>query len=1286
MTTILNNEKVIKTIYQISDIHIPLNDNIKMANYERIFNNLYSKINNTSNENSIIILCGDIFHAGLSNQNLMMAKDLFINLSNICDLIIITGNHDLVSKNNDNLNHIKPVLYKLMTKNKIYHLIKEGEYIYGNLIFGLTTMFSKKVYTIQNGENKIKIGLYHGQIHGSKTNNHVFTNTGLFNVSNFDSYDYVLLGDIHQYQTFRPNKTMAYSSSLIQQNFGEYIDYHGFIKWNLENKTHLYFHIENEYCYLTIIFENNKKISPDKLDNLPKYINLRIIHKNTDMKYITKMCNDIKKKYTIVSISYINKNTSIINTNNSLNSDTLLYKNKDEIKKSLIDYISKHIDNYESKQKKINDKIEHIIKNEIEYNYEKMIINFEILKIKFNNFNVFDENNFINYENLNGIITINNKNGVGKSTICVYVLLYALFGTENKHCINSNKTELYTEINFKINNICYKITRDYHHNKKIVTGITKIYKNNNEIHTGRTEQNIKTYIENEILHFTQQDFIDYVIMDQKKCVSFLDKSPLEKKNYFFSIFKLDVFNDICSYLAKEIKLLKDRNNLLYNNNNKYDYTALIKLNNDIIHKAEILNNKQKHINELYLEHYNKKILLENKINEINENSKNQINKKHKYIQNSQLIENIKKEINKLNLEIKNKTNELDMIMLNNKNIDINSLDNKINNIQKNINEKWKMYDNSKYVITNNDILYDKIKCNNDIIINKKQQLTLLINNKNNMYENILNEYNEFLNNNNNKIQHYQNLINLTNIKHDVIDEYNNLEKSNNDLIDNNKNLYKLLDNNNNKITYSEYITLIHDTNNLELELKYMIKQNDLINKIINITKNINRTCRICINNKKLYDKIQNEEYNKNNIGIYEDKIRNNKIIINENKKYFEGFNEIDNIKKNNENDIIKYKIDKNNLLIEYNNKKIDLIKKDINEKQRYDDIINKINEIKNKKYEKYELYKTEEEQINILTNEINTINKENEDIENEIKENNKKMDIINNNTKIESEINNNNEEIEKIKLIKKGYITFNENINSINMQINSLIIQRETFIKKISILEIENENYKKDNMNNDDINELEKEYIIIDNKTTEYKTILDKYENEIWELNNELIITKTKIETINETNNKITDISNRINLYTEIHNIIESGFINSLFMNIINTIEDNINNTLKIYANFSIKIKYEKDKFEIFKIDDNNKLSLSSRLSGYENMILNLTFRLIFNKYNCVCKINFMVLDEVFSYCDSDNKTKIESLLNYMETLYKFILIITHDDQLKTYGKREINIKQNNNYSHIEIE
>jgi len=77
-----------------------------------------------------------------------------------------------------------------------------------------------------------------------------------FSTSDFVGFNYVLLGDIHKSQILSQDPLTAYAGSLMQLNFGEEVDNHGMLVWDLGKGKATHVPIENEYRYYNIIIEN----------------------------------------------------------------------------------------------------------------------------------------------------------------------------------------------------------------------------------------------------------------------------------------------------------------------------------------------------------------------------------------------------------------------------------------------------------------------------------------------------------------------------------------------------------------------------------------------------------------------------------------------------------------------------------------------------------------------------------------------------------------------------------------------------------------------------------------------------------------------------------------------------------------------------------------------------------------------------------------------------------------------------------------------------------------------
>ena len=294
---------MIEVIYHLADIHIP-NNISRHEEYNEVFKEVYKKIDE-DNKEKLIVICGDLFHdkTMIKPEALSLAKDFIFNLSIYGEIIIIDGNHDINITNDTRMSTIEAMIKRIKSDNKIHYLKENKIYKIRGINFGLTTMYSNEVTKIENKNKEEKyIGLYHGTLYKSKTdNNYEFQNEKSLKPNNFDEYDITLLGDIHKFQYLNDKKTIAYSSSLIQQNFGESEEDHGMLKWNIKTLQSSFIKIKNDYVYKTINVEDATNYEIKGIEN--KKIRLRIRYNSIDRNKIRKYESTIKKKYNIISIT-----------------------------------------------------------------------------------------------------------------------------------------------------------------------------------------------------------------------------------------------------------------------------------------------------------------------------------------------------------------------------------------------------------------------------------------------------------------------------------------------------------------------------------------------------------------------------------------------------------------------------------------------------------------------------------------------------------------------------------------------------------------------------------------------------------------------------------------------------------------------------------------------------------------------------------------------------------------------------------------------------------------------
>lgn len=277
----------IKYVCHISDLHIragidTLDPKItRFTEYEIVFKRIITFLKNLNYTNMIICITGDIVHdkrkAGATCINLV---NTFINqLADIAPVYIIRGNHDYDQASLTKQDMLSSYMSGF-SKNVTY-LNTTGVYVTNNVCFGVVAIQDvlKQGNTFGRVEtlpefpdvskmpsDLIKIALFHGDV----------PKTYPLEWISSKGYDYLLLGDLHNMQIYGsnviydttnantpvfkiasyPKKSKSlmwgYPGSTIQQNFGESILGHGFIMWNLENQIADFYHVANDYGFITV--------------------------------------------------------------------------------------------------------------------------------------------------------------------------------------------------------------------------------------------------------------------------------------------------------------------------------------------------------------------------------------------------------------------------------------------------------------------------------------------------------------------------------------------------------------------------------------------------------------------------------------------------------------------------------------------------------------------------------------------------------------------------------------------------------------------------------------------------------------------------------------------------------------------------------------------------------------------------------------------------------------------------------------------------------------------------
>jgi len=364
-------------IIHLSDIHIRIGDTerSRYSEYSIVFHNLIQSIASQEavrNNTAVIVITGDIFHHKnkLEPCGLELALQLLVDLSKLAPVIMIRGNHDYrqdLPKEPDMISAL--MKYQLPG---VHYIDVSGIHPFENLHFGVTAIQDTLLYGSTSGisselppfpvppqksPHTYNIALFHGSVTTSTLQNGMSISPTIhsYPIEWFGStYDAILLGDIHLQQVKRvehidskqpdlPNTThchtysytsdstpWGYPGSLIQQDFGETLNGHGYIVWNLKDREIHTFHVTNPYGYVKLRFDDTHdtlEILYREISNMsPTYIPLsQIVDKswfpsNLHVSYTGKVFNhSISHRITEYFNTY---NKRVIRINQPVEYDT----------------------------------------------------------------------------------------------------------------------------------------------------------------------------------------------------------------------------------------------------------------------------------------------------------------------------------------------------------------------------------------------------------------------------------------------------------------------------------------------------------------------------------------------------------------------------------------------------------------------------------------------------------------------------------------------------------------------------------------------------------------------------------------------------------------------------------------------------------------------------------------------------------------------------------------------------------------------------------------------------
>lgn len=549
-------------IAHLADIHC--RNYTRHDEYRAQFKKLYKSLKEKNVD--AIVLAGDIVHSKLqiSPELVDLVGWFFRSLSEIAPTYIIPGNHDGNVKNMGRLDALSPIINNLDCDNLFYH--KKSTIVNINDVsLGLYSMFDddgNEPDVNDVPEGNISVAVYHGTVQNSLTDMK-FQLPGI-PLSTFKGWDYVLLGDIHQQQYLNHKNTVAYCGSTIQQNHGEKPP-KGYMVWDTSDGSSEFVKLKNDWGYVTIRVDDSLQL-PD-LDIDMKYPRIRLIVSDAYLSIYdeNRLRQEIKERYNPIELRIINNDVVNPKIDTEISQGLIKSIREEDVQNKLLkEYVQVNHSDIENEVYKKIFEIDETVTKKLSKTEITRNVKWNLNRFEWHNLFNYGEKNYINFDELQGIVGIFAQNASGKSAI-LDSILYTMFNATsrssgggrgslgNGDIVNRNCDFGAGEVIAGIGDKKYKISRNTIkslRNKRDGTTQEIVrtdveysledgdeYVNLNGEQRNQTDKNIrKTF-------GTIEDFSTTSLSAQHDSLNFITKSPRERKEILAKFLDLGIFDE-----------------------------------------------------------------------------------------------------------------------------------------------------------------------------------------------------------------------------------------------------------------------------------------------------------------------------------------------------------------------------------------------------------------------------------------------------------------------------------------------------------------------------------------------------------------------------------------------------------------------------------------------------------------------------------------------------------------------------------------------------------------------
>lgn len=541
---------MITHIFHISDIHIFEKNYVNIRNsWQQLISDILGWPNYRTT--TILVITGDIFEfkTYLNSDDVHLFYEMMYDLErNQIRTIIIPGNHDYNINSKcaqDNISILLGATTETAAWKYISCYAKSGIYIEQQLAFNVFSPIDK-IIPARQSNGLINIALLHEPVISAQFDNNENIHNGRFKLEELaPRYDMVMLGDIHRPQFLAPNT--AYAGSFVQKNRGEGLN-HGYILWDVTTKTGAHYWIALKEVAVKLVAKDNVFVAP--LPEIKATITyLALIYQNCSADWIQSAAETIRNKYRRPISQIIRRESTKglkIDVPNSLQMDMskLTHTN-------LITQILQESKTDDTMIRRVLDYHNKFLQNRQLY----PTVRYYIKYLAWSNVFCYGPNNYINFEDLRGLVALSGRNKIGKSSV-IDILIRILFNEcERGHkddIINKHAKSAYIKCCFRILNDEYIIEQSW---QKYTTATTfHLYRNGEDI-TKDTLVKTYKYIREELGLGNYKDFVNLTTaMQNRQFIVDLDKKDMY--SLLCKLLDIDMMRDIEEHVKKERDFLR----------------------------------------------------------------------------------------------------------------------------------------------------------------------------------------------------------------------------------------------------------------------------------------------------------------------------------------------------------------------------------------------------------------------------------------------------------------------------------------------------------------------------------------------------------------------------------------------------------------------------------------------------------------------------------------------------------------------------------------------------------